>query len=228
MTITILIIILKLRKMSNIIDGIVRKTCSEENIMENKKKDRNGDIRIDYENIDVSNIMDQIKKKIENQPKTQKSQRFEEAEYSGSLPSFPPKHESPQNFKSKIKNLLLKIMKPLSPLIKLMVLPVHQELRDTIDKLDHANKHLEILGKRQDRLDKKVDEWASRVNLAFEDLDKTKDCTILLHNLSHNLVVELTKLKIEEENLKLKTRIMEKDFEFLGQREKALEKKVFK
>jgi hypothetical protein len=209
--------------------GLWGKTYSEENIMENKKKDRNGDIRINYENIDVTNIMDQIKKKIESQPKKQKSQRIEEAEYSGSLPSIPPKHESPQNFKSKIKNLLLKIMKPLSPLIKLMVLPVHQELRDTIEKLDHANKHLEILGKKHDQLDKKVDERAtnSRVDLAFEDLNKTKDYIKLLHNLSHNLVVELTKLKIEEENLKAKTRIMEKDFEFLGQREKALEKKVF-
>jgi len=195
--------------------------------MENKKNNGNNDIKIDYENIDVSNIMDQIKKKIEKQPKEQKPQRFEEAEYPGSPPSFPPKQENSQNFKSKIKNVLLKIMKPLAPFIKLMVLPVHQELRDTIEKLDHANKHLEILGHRQAQLDKKVDDWASRVNLAFEGIDKTKDYIKLLHNLSHNLVVELTKLKIEEENLKLKTRIMEKDFEFLGQREKALEKKVF-
>lgn len=205
------------------------KIHSEVSTMENKKKNGNGDIKIDYENIDVSDIMDQIKKKIENQPKEQKSQPFEEVDYSGSPPSFPQEHENSQNSKSKIKNALLKIMKPISPLIKLMVLPVHQELRDTIEKLDHANKHLEILGKKHDQLDKKVDERATnrRVDLAFENLDKTKDYIKLLHNLSHNIVVELTKLKIEEENLKLKTRIMEKDFEFLGQREKALEKKLF-
>jgi hypothetical protein len=195
--------------------------------MENKKKNGNNDIKIDYENIDVSNIMAQIKKKIENQPEEQKPQPFEEAEYPGSPHSISPKQENSQNSKSKIKNVLLKIMKPLAPLIKLMVLPVHQELRDTIEKLDHANKHLDILGNRQHQLDKKVDEWASRVDLAFEKLDNTNDYVKLLHNLGHNLVVELTKLKIEEENLKLKTRIMEKDFEFLGQREKALEKKVF-
>jgi hypothetical protein len=195
--------------------------------MENKKKNENGDINVDYENIDVSDIMDQIKKKIQSQPKEQKSQHFDEAEYSDSSSSFLQEQENTQNAKSKMKNLFLKIMKPISPLIKLMVLPVHQELRDTIEKLDHANKHLDIMGKRQHQLDIKVDEWASRVNLAFEDLGKTKDYLNLLHNLSHNIVVELTKLKIEEENLKLKTRIMEKDFEFLGQREKALEKKVF-
>ncbi len=197
--------------------------------MENKKKNRNSDIEIDYENIDVSNIMDQIKKKIEKQPKEQKPERFEEAEYPGSPSSYPPRQEGPQNSKSKIKKVLLKIMKPFAPLIKLMVLPVHQELRDTIEKLDHANKHLELLGKKHDQLDKKVGEKATniRMDLAFAKLDKANDYIKLLHNLSHNIVVELTKLKIEEENLKLKTRIMEKDFEFLGQREKALEKKVF-
>ena len=37
----------------------------------------------------------------------------------------------------------------------------------------------------------------------------------------------MTKLKIEEEHLKLKTRIMEKDFEFVSRKEKALEEKIF-
>jgi hypothetical protein len=52
--------------------------------------------------------------------------------------------------------------------------------------------------------------------------------TKLLHSLSHNVVVEMSKLKIEEEGLKLKTRIMEKDFENLRSKEQALEHKVFK
>jgi hypothetical protein len=38
----------------------------------------------------------------------------------------------------------------------------------------------------------------------------------------------MSKLKIEVETLKTKTRVMEKDFEFLGKREKALEKEAFK
>jgi len=50
----------------------------------------------------------------------------------------------------------------------------------------------------------------------------------ILHSLCHNLVVELTKLKIEEERTKVKIRIMEKDFEFLSRKEQALEKKAFK
>jgi NADH/NAD ratio-sensing transcriptional regulator Rex len=60
------------------------------------------------------------------------------------------------------------------------------------------------------------------------DIGRIKEYTKLLHSLSHNVVVEMTKLKIEEENLKIKARILEKDFEFLGRREKALEDQVLK
>ncbi len=53
-----------------------------------------------------------------------------------------------------------------------------------------------------------------------------RENTKLLHNLAHNLVVELTKLKIEQETVKSKARIMEKDFGTLEKREKSIEKKV--
>ncbi|MFC2168813.1 hypothetical protein ACFLRW_07495, partial [Acidobacteriota bacterium] len=59
-----------------------------------------------------------------------------------------------------------------------------------------------------------------------EDLTTAKEYIKLLHNLSHNIVVEMTKLKIEEENLKIRTRILEKDFEHLKSREKALENRI--
>ena len=69
---------------------------------------------------------------------------------------------------------------------------------------------------------------SQKLDAVFDELSKVRDYVKLLHNLSHNIVIEITKLKIEEENLKIKTRIMEKDFEFLGKREKALEKHVLK
>ena len=50
----------------------------------------------------------------------------------------------------------------------------------------------------------------------------------LLHNLDHNLVVELTKLKIELDTLKSKFRILEKDQDYLQKRERALEEKALK
>ena len=48
----------------------------------------------------------------------------------------------------------------------------------------------------------------------------------LLHNAMHNLIVEASKLKTEEELLKTKMRILEDKIEFLENRERALEKKL--
>jgi len=48
----------------------------------------------------------------------------------------------------------------------------------------------------------------------------------LLHNAMHNLIVEASKLKTEEELLKTKIRILEDKIEFLENRERALEKKL--
>jgi hypothetical protein len=196
------------------------------------------DIKIDYENIDVSDIMDQIRKKIAAQPKKEPELPLVESDYvpySATPPEMPPESSG---VKSKIKALMLKIMKPFSPLIRLLVLPVSHELAETVKTLDLTNKKLdylseklhhdlfqlnESLNSRIEVVDKSVNK---RLDLAFDDIGRIKEYTRLLHSLSHNVVVEMTKLKIEEENLKIKARILEKDFEVLGRREKALEDQV--
>lgn len=198
------------------------------------------DIQIDYEHIDVADIMDQIKKRIASRPKRESELPLVESNY---VPyAMPPPEPSPegQGAKLKMKALLLKIMKPISPLIRLLVLPVSHELAETVRTLDLANKKLdylteklhhdlfqlnESLNSRIEVVDKAVNK---RLDLAFDDIGRIKEYTKLLHSLSHNVVVEMTKLKIEEENLKIKARILEKDFEFLGRREKALEDQVLK
>jgi hypothetical protein len=58
--------------------------------------------------------------------------------------------------------------------------------------------------------------------------DRKKEYIKLLYGLSHNIVVELTKLKIEVEDLRVKLSILEKDFENFKKRERALERHVFK
>ena len=199
--------------------------------MEKKNNDRNEEIKIDYENIDVENIMEQVKKKIASQPKDSDPDLHD--------PSVPPPPQTPsspqqeelQGKKEKIKNILLKIFKPISPLIKFLVFPVHQELKDTIHNVYTTNQRIDFFETRMDgdinTIRQKLDDVDQATISRLEELDRIREYTQLLHNLSHNLVVELTKLKIEQENLKLKTRIMEKDFEFLGKREKTLESKVF-
>jgi len=207
--------------------------------MNKKMEKKNGpfeseDIRIDYDHLDVSDIMDQIKKKIDVRPKDESASPASDEKMQPESPLNPPEFEKNGPFPSKTKRLMFKLMRPFSPIIKFLVLPVHQEVKETIFILDRTNKRLdllsEVLNGALDEVRTNLGQFNSetnkRVDLAFEDLTRAKEYTKLLHNLSHNIVVEMTKLKIEEENLKIRIRILEKDFEHLKSREKALESRV--
>ncbi len=195
--------------------------------MGNEKKNRNEEIKIDYENIDTEDIMGQIRKKIAGQPIKPELEQHVPPEYSATPAPIPPQTEEPSGRKAKIKNLALKLMRPFSPLIKFVVLPVHQELKETIQNLYETNQRLDVLERKIDDNLSRIDEEFQAVNRRLKELNRVREYVKLLHSLSHNIVVELTKLKIEEERLKITARILEKDFEFLGRREKALERKVF-
>jgi len=160
-------------------------------------------IEIDYDRVDVARIMDQIKEKIA-------AEAGGEPRASGAEPAPIPELDFTAG-QGRTRRVLLKLMSPFRPLVKLLILPVDEEHRRTVLILDHTNRRL-------DRLIAEVE----------RDRRMTREYTKLLHHLCHNLVIEMSKLKIEEETLKTKTRVMEKDFEFLGKREKALEKEVFK
>lgn len=199
------------------------------------------EIRIDYESVDVADIMAQIKARIALRPPVppEEPAGLEEPApaFSGSYPEG-PLEEPPAGGKGRVKRILLKIMRPFAPVIKLLVLPVNEELVRTVRVLDHTNKKLDYLSAKFDHdlhqsassLDRRiiqVDQALNqRIDVLAGRLSTTVETVKLLHNLSHNLVVEITKLKIEHETLKSKVRVMEKDFEMLGRREKALEKEV--
>jgi len=190
------------------------------------------DIRIDYDHIDVADIMAQIKQKVAAEPEPEDSGV---TPVGGMPPSGPPVGAIESGgARSRLKRILHKVMRPFSPLIKLLVLPVHEQLQETIQTLDQTNRKLDAVAARLGdfALDNTMHQINAEVNerldLAFKDIGKSKEYIKLVHGLEHNLVVEITKLKIESENLKLKLRIAEKDFELLGRREKALEEEVFK
>lgn len=194
------------------------------------------EIRIDYENIDVADIMEQIKRKIAKKPR----KPLEEIQ-KGELrftPSghFPLEPEEVPGVKNKIRRVLLKVMKPFSPVIKLLILPVYEEFREAYLILDRTNRRIDFLSATLEQelaklstaighVEKTLNQ---RLDHTLDGLQKTMEYTKLIHSLSHNIVVELSKLKIEEENLKLMTRIMKKDFEFLRRRERSLEKNIFR
>lgn len=165
---------------------------------------------IDYEDIDVARIMEDLKKSVAATPPG--APRDETRPPAGSsIPSSPggggkgPGEET--GGRQRIRSLALKVMSPLAPLIKLMILPVYEEQRQIFLAIHTTNQ----------RLDEKE-----------RELEKHREYTKLLHNICHNLVVELTKLKIEHEMLRTKTEILESGFEFMGKRERAVEKEVFK
>ena len=167
-------------------------------------------IEIDYDRIDVARIMDQIKEKIA-------AEAGGEPLASGS--EFAPIPELDfMAGQGRMRRVLLKLMSPFRPLVKLLILPVDEEHRRTVLILDRTNR----------RLDRLISEVERDRRVTIERLDRLREYTKLLHHLCHNLVIEMSKLKIEEETLKTKTRVMEKDFEFLGKREKALEKEALK
>lgn len=111
--------------------------------------------------------------------------------------------EKRNSMKSLIKTVLFKLARPFKPLIKALIHESYQDLMiETYERLDRLE---------QEEGDQRKIEYIK-----------------LLYGLSHNIVVELTKLKIEVEDLRVKISILEKDFENFKKRERALEKRVFK
>ena len=82
----------------------------------------------------------------------------------------------------------------------------------------------DVAAERQNKSELRIDLLEARL----KDLDKSMEYIRLLHNLDHNLVVELTKLKVELDTLKSKFRILEKDQDYLQKRERAIEEKALK
>ncbi len=207
-------------------------------------------LNIDYDDPDVEDIMRQIQEGIHMPSPEAVAQEPAEDGPELSLPNLSAPNYEPLAL-SGSKKLLLKLMRPLAPLIKLLILPVHHELRESVHRLDFTNQRLDFLNQKfeqtldavtqelyssSDKLDQKIDGFNDaanqRMDKAFDEMGRTlanaKEYIKLLHSLSHNMVVELSKLKIEEEDIKVKARILEKDFEFLRNREKALEQQIVK
>ncbi len=67
-------------------------------------------------------------------------------------------------------------------------------------------------------IDPKLDELTVNLQRSMEYIK-------LLHNLSHNMVVEMSKLKVEIDSLRNRLITMENKLEFLEKREKLLEEK---
>lgn len=186
------------------------------------EKDQNVDEFIaTHPDINVSDIMDSITKKIEEKKKSGllKDSEIEEIEEMELLP-LPDFQEVPNAYENHlytqkldeslimgfeiekertglfglIKRILQKIRKLFLPIIRFAIRPALNDLaRRYGDPVYRSREYIKIL-----------------------------------HAALNNMIVESSKLKIEEEMLKTKIKVLEDKMEFLENRERAIEKKLFK
>lgn len=185
-------------------------------------------IDVDYENLDVSVLMDKIQKAAATAPAPETGAATAAAPPGGPPPdpasALPPAPLAPEpgpapgGAKSKIQGRAIRLLTPFFPVMRLIGLPLHQELRATQQSLHATNL----------RIDGIVRELGGNLDEARRDLNKSQEYIKLLHNLSHNLILAATSQKIELDMLKSKVRVLEKELEFAERRERALEEEVLK
>jgi hypothetical protein len=123
--------------------------------------------------------------------------------------------EGGSGVKGLVKKILKLIRKIYFPLIRFMSRPIYNELKQFTG--DRYNDNASDIHKiKQD--------VATSKQLAFQSKEYIK----LMHNSMNNIIVEMSKLKIDQELSKTKIKVLEDKIEFLENRERAIEKKVFK
>ncbi|MCP4219451.1 MAG: hypothetical protein GY765_32750 [bacterium] len=132
-------------------------------------------------------------------------------------PPFEPQTPTFEPETGLVKKILSVFRKLFSSLIRFMTRPIYNDLKQVVyDKFNengakvHKNTHVMTL-------------YAHYT----QQMQQTKEYIKLLHNALNNMIVESSKLKIEEELLKTKLKVMEDKIEFLENRERAIEKKLF-
>lgn len=186
------------------------------------------------EEIDVNAIMDAIKKKIEEKKKAGvlKQSEIDEIVDMELLPlpdfleipnvyephlypehkfeDFQAYHFEPEIEAGAAKKVLGKIRKLLAPLTRFMIRPYMTELKNLTAKLHNENK-----------------EDVHNLKQMVPIILQSKEYIKLLHNTINNMIVEISKLKIDQDLLKTKIKVLEDKIEFIENRERAIEKKIF-
>ena len=175
------------------------------------------DYRIDYDRIDVADIMTQVKMKVAERPPAPETPAVG--------PAVPPPARASRGWKRLLKKTARFLSRPYLPILT----PFYEWVKFGLNY--EVNVRIDKTATRLEGTRIRLDEVATRLQTTRDEivprLGTTRETVKLLHNLVHNLVVELTKLKVEEEALKSKVRVLEKELETLGKREKTIEKKVF-
>lgn len=125
-------------------------------------------------------------------------------------PAYEPEVFTPEVEAGAIKALMGKLRRLFSPLTRFFLRPQTNELRHIMVELYNRNaKEIHHL-----KLDSPI-------------LHQSKEYIKLLHNALNNMIVEFSKLKIEEELLKTQLKAMEDRLAFLEKRERSIERTLF-
>ncbi len=123
---------------------------------------------------------------------------------------FQPVHVEPEIEAGFVKKIMGKFRSVLSPLTRFMMRPFLTDQTNRTVELHNANKqdihHLKQL---------------------IPVILQSKEYIKLLHNTINNMIVETSKNQIEKELLKTKIKVLEDKIEFLENRERAIEKKLY-
>lgn len=159
-------------------------------------------LNIDYDNLDVADLNERLRAAAADAAAPgAPAAPLEAPAAPAAVPSEPP---APA-FKSKMKGRLRRLLGPFFPILRVLNMPVQEDLAEATRILHATNV--------------RVDGMTPTLSRAIEYLR-------IMHVLNHNLVVELTKLRIEHDTLKNQVRLMEKELEFLTRRERAVERRL--
>ncbi len=195
------------------------------------------------DDIDVTQIMDKIKEKIQAKmdsgvlkqreidemeamellplpdfldiPNVYQPHLYPENQNKQVLEDFNPVHFNEEIEEGFSKKILGKIRKIIFPIIRFMSRPIYNELKNMTVELHNANKQ-------------SIHNLPEKLEAVNTIVIQSKEYIRLLHNTINNMIVESTKLKIGDELHKTKIKVLEDKLEFLENRERALEKKVYK
>lgn len=124
--------------------------------------------------------------------------------------TFHPFHIEQETEQGIVKKIMGVFRKLTMPVFRFMVRPFVTDLRNLTVGLHNKN--------AQD-----IHDLKPTVPIIFQSKEYIK----LLHNAINNMIVETSKMKIEEELLKTRIKVLEDKIQFLENRERAIEKKLF-
>jgi len=122
---------------------------------------------------------------------------------------FEPFHLEPELEGGAAKKVLGVFRRLLMPIMRFMLRPFRTDLQNLVVELHNTN--------RQD---------LHHLKSLVPVVQQSKEYVKLLHNTINNMIVEASKLKIEEELLKTKIKVLEDKAAFLEERQRAVEKKL--